>query len=167
MKTVAIPLFVAVSLLAAADPALACSCAGFLTFEQALAAAPIVVVGRVSSIGSFRSPRRGGTDPPVVEIDIASVNKGLLETKRVDVWNQSAGSSCGGGLRALDVGSNVVLALRYARAADVAPAAVLRRTGVRDPGERVLILAPGACGESRRVVRSQRELDRWIVRRIR
>ena len=170
MKATCIAILVVVASIAAEGEALACRCIGSPTsFEQAVAEAPVVLVGRVSSIGSFRVPTRGGFDPPVVELEVISVAKGALDKtrERVDVWNPSAGSSCGGALRSIEVGSQVVFALRRAQSGHVAPEPVLRRTGVRDPAEAVLILLAGWCGAAHKVLQGQPDLDRWVGRRIR
>ena len=137
MKSTCVAMLVVLASIAAEGEALACRCIGSRTsFEQAVAEAPVVLVGRVLSIGSFRVPTRGGFDPPVVQLEVISGAKGALDRtrERVDVWNPAAGSSCGGTLRSIDVGSHVVFALRQAQSGHVAPESVMRRTGVARSG---------------------------------
>ena len=146
--------------------ALACSCVGFVTFEQTIREAPLLLVGRVASIGTLRSGVRGGTDPRVIELEVVWTAKGPVQAKRVDVWNASAGGSCGGALRGVAVGSHVVLALTHVRAAQVGPEPVWKRTGVLSPRDMVLALAQGACGESLRLLKGERDLAGWVGKTI-
>jgi hypothetical protein len=147
--------------------ALACSCSGFSTFEQTIREAPLVVVGRVASIGTLRSAVRGGTDPRVIALDVVWTAKGSVQAKRVDVWNEAVGSTCDGSLwRVGVVGSHAVLALTPVRAAQVGPEWAWKRTGVLSPRDIVLALAVTACGESFLPLKGERDLARWVGKTI-
>ena len=126
-----------------------------------------MVVGRVASIGTLRSAVRGGTDPRVIALDVVWTAKGSVQAKRVDVWNDSAGSSCGGALWGVGVvGSHAVLALRQVRAAQVGPEWAWKRTGVLSPRDMVLALAHSACGESLLPLKDERDLARWLGKKF-
>jgi hypothetical protein len=91
---------------------------------------------------------------------------GSVQAKRVDVWNASASSSCGGALWNVAVGSHAVLGLRQLRAAQVAPESVWKRTGVLSPRDMVLALAQSACGRSLLLLKGERDLARWVGKTI-
>jgi hypothetical protein len=144
--------------------ALACRCVSFTPVEQSIAEAPIVVVGRVVTIGSLRLRKPAGNVTPVVEVELSKVVRGAVDKTRVDIWTSSAGSSCPGSFGGLEADSIVVMAVTPSRARDLAPPSVLKRTGVTDLYERALVLYRGTCGVSIRTAKTEAEADGWLRR---
>src|SRR5262245_10081663 len=134
-------------------PARACSCVGTSTWTEAIKSAAVVVVGQVVSIGEVR--RGGGVpDPESIEIEVQSVRKGRVSSQRIRVWNEMAGSSCGGALLPLAIGVRASVALL--RVSDVAASRqrLWELLTFRPPVTDYLI-APYACGPSHQILKQR------------
>ena len=161
----------ALALLGATDlPAFACSCAPVHSFQQRIQAAPVVVVGRVASVGEVppqvesasnvtivRPPFMGGG----VTLAIASMAKGEVTGRQIRVWDLSYGS-CFNALSGLTIGTSMVAALW--------PVADTSATERRTWGAAAFIpesdyFAEGACGSSVQVLTPE-EITAWTGRKI-
>jgi len=151
-----------VLLFAAVRPELAaaCSCAGIPTFDDLAGRAPLVVVGRVTAIGE----RKWGDDPGSITLDVERTVKGAFQSSVAVVWNEGAGTSCGGLFRTLAPGASVALAV--VRVADVDKPAGMWADMNFDPPKGDLLVELG-CGAPLKVFASDRERDRWLRRQRR
>src|SRR5687768_12653053 len=107
IRSVVLCILTATFAAAHADTAWACSCVGSPTFEDEARRASIVLLGRVIEIGEVRTD----DDPGSITIDVERTLKGAVQSSVVVVWNEAAGSSCGGLFSRLRVGSSVALAV--------------------------------------------------------
>jgi hypothetical protein len=144
--------------LASAQPASACSCAGFPTFADLAREAPLVVVGRVAALGELK----WDDDPASITLAAERTVKGAVQPPVVVVWNEGAGSSCGGLFSKLAVGTSVAVAV--VRVADV-DKRLQEMWPVMDfhPAKDDLLVALG-CGMPMKVFASDRDRDRWLRR---
>ena len=69
-------------------------CGAFPGLEAIARESPIVVVGRVTGVGDLAYD----DDPVSVDVVVLSVAKGELSSQPIRIWNEMAGSSCGGAL---------------------------------------------------------------------
>ena len=152
-----IALCVPMILVGSVVPASPCSCAGTSGWAEVARAAPVVVVGEVVSVGEVRRGN-GVSDPESVELEVQSTRKGRVSARRIRVWNEMAGSSCGGALLELVVGVRASVAL--IRVADVA-------TDRRELWEYLTfrplladyIVAHSACGTTYQILKDRADLQ--------
>jgi hypothetical protein len=161
---------VLVLLCATEVPAYACSCARIHSFQERLQAAPVVVVGRVASVGEDppqvkSAPNATIVRPPFmgagVTLAIASMAKGQVPARQIRVWDLSYGE-CFNALSGLIIGTSMVVGLWPV--ADTP--ATERETWV--PASLIPesdYLAAGACGQSVQVLTSD-EVVEWTGRKI-
>ena len=143
-----------------AERASACSCGAIPTFDDEAREAPLVVVGRVTAIGE----RKWGDDPASITLDVERTVKGAVQSPLVVVWNEGAGTSCGGLFSELAIGSSVALAA--VRVSDVDKSLEMWADMDFHPPDGDL-LVPLGCGQPMKVFASARERDRWLRRRRR
>lgn len=161
----AVPVF----LCATEGSVFACSCARVFSFQERIEAAPVVVVGRVASVGELppqveTAPNVTTVRPPFmgagVTVAVASVVKGEVPSTQIRVWDLAYGE-CFNALRGYTIGTSIVVGL----------------WPVTDtpPGERSTwgaasfipesdYFATGACGQSLRVLSAEEVLE-WTGRK--
>jgi hypothetical protein len=140
------------------ERASACSCGAFPTFDDVARQAPLVVVGRVAAIGELK----WDDDPASITLDVERTVKGTIQSSLVVVWNEGAGTSCGGLFSELAIGSSVALAVE--RVSDVDKSLEMWADMDFHPPDGDL-LVPLGCGEPLKVFASDGERDRWLRRR--
>jgi hypothetical protein len=162
----------ALVLLGAGDvPAYACSCGGIHSFQQRVQAAPVVVVGQVTSIGEVPplqaepAPNVTVVRPPFmgagVTLAIASVAKGEVPGRQIRIWDLSYGS-CFNALSELTIGTSIVVAIWPV---SETPATARATWGAASFIPESDYFALGACGSSVRDLTSD-EVTTWIGRKI-
>lgn len=133
-------------------PAEPCSCVGTSSWAEVRRSAPVVVVGQVVSVGETR---RGWKtpDPQSIELDVQSTTKGRVASQRIRVWNEMAGSSCGGALSEIVVGVRASVAL--VRVVDVAASRreLWEQLTFRPAADDYLVAQP-ACGETYQLLKN-------------
>ena len=144
---------------ASAERASACSCGGFPTFDDMAREAPLVVVGRVTAIGE----RKWGDDPGSITLAVERIVKGAVQSSVVVVWNEGAGTSCGGLFTQLAIGSSVALAAVHVADVDTRLEASWGYMDFHPPKGDLLVEL--GCGQPLKVFASDRERDRWLRRR--
>ena len=152
-------------------PAYACSCAAIHSFQQQIRAAPVVVVGHVTSVGEVpppeveSAPNVAVVRPPFmgagVTLAVASVAKGEVPGRQIRVWDSSYGS-CFNALRELTIGTSIVAAVWPVAET---PATERARWGAASSIPESDFLASGACGSSVQPLTSD-EVTAWIGRTI-
>jgi hypothetical protein len=151
-------------------PAFACSCAGIRTFQQQVQAAPVVVVGRVASVGEVPPQMESATNviivrPPFmgagVTLAIASVAKGEVSGRHIRIWDFSYGT-CFNALRELTIGTSLVVGLWPVADTPATERATWRAASFIPESD---YFASGACGSSVQTLTSD-EVTAWIGRTI-
>jgi hypothetical protein len=152
-------------------PAYACSCARIQSFQQRVQAAPVVVVGQVTSVREVPPPQVESAPnltvvrPPFigagVRLAIASVAKGEVAGRQIRVWDLSYGS-CGNDVVGLTIGTAVIAAIW--RVSDT-PATERAAWGAASFIPESDYFASGACGRSIQMVTSD-EVTAWSGRKI-
>lgn len=147
-----------------APPVSACVCGGFSAFDQTVREANVVVTGRVTAIGDLKYD----DDPESIDVDVEWVGKGGVTASSIRVWNEMAGTSCGGDFKELKIGGLVALALSV----------VEPRRGEDpfqgDPDAYEALVHPVAgdyavvsgCSEGHKLFKTKRDRDRWIARAL-
>ena len=158
---VCLPLLLALS----AAPAMACSCVGTLGFASVIRQAAVVAVGQVVSVGETKLGN-GELDPVSVEIVVLQTLKGRLSSRSIRVWNEMAGSSCGGMLSPLAVGVQSVVAVTPVAGVSSSRRELWGLLGFRPP-EADYVITQSTCGETFKLLRSEREFRQWSHRRLR
>jgi hypothetical protein len=152
------------------SPAFACSCSAIRTFQQQVQAAPVVVVGRVTSVGEVPPQEDPASDliivrPPFmgtgVTLAVASVAKGEVARRQIRIWDFGYGS-CGNALYGLTIGKSVVAGLWSV--ADT-PATERAKWGAASFIPESDYFATGACGQSVQVLPPD-ELIAWTGRKL-
>jgi hypothetical protein len=160
----------AVLICATAPPAFACSCARVLSFEEKTQVAPIVVVGRVISVGEVPSQVDAGSNTTIVRppfmgagviLAIESVAKGDVAGKRARLWDLSFGQ-CFNALRGQRIGTALVVALWPV--ADT-PAAERATWGAAAQLPETDYMTSGACGQVLQVLTAE-QVAEWTGRKI-
>lgn len=152
-------------------PAYACVCARIYSFQQHLQAAPVVVVGEVTSVGEVPPPQEDPA-PNVtivrrpfmgagITLAIASVVKGEIAGRQIRVWDFSYGS-CFNALVGLRIGASIVVAMWPV---SDRPATARATWGAASSIPESDYFAAGACGSSVQAVTSD-EITAWIGRKI-
>jgi hypothetical protein len=151
------------SFVAAASPAEACSCMPWTKFDDVTRKMPVVVVAQITDVGPGNSYQP--TDPPFIDTQVTWIAKGSVADSKVRIWNGSAGSSCGGSFMKLVVGSRLVIAIE-----PVAPVRKDRELwwspNEITPGD-VDYVITGACSDDFKVLRTKKDLERYVGKRIR
>lgn len=148
----------AVLVATAAERAAACSCVASPTFDEEARRAPIVLVGRVMEIGDLKPDEDRGS----IVLDVERTLKGAVQSSTVKVWNEAAGSSCGGTFSKLVVGSSIALVV--VRVSDVEnPSDMWAFMDFHPPASDLLVRL--GCGQPLKVFASDQERDRWLRRR--
>jgi hypothetical protein len=164
--------FLALVLFGATEaPAFACTCAAIHSFQQRVRAAPVVVVGHVTSVGEVlpsevESAANVALVRPAfmgagVTLAIASVAKGEIPARQIRVWDSSYGM-CFNALRELTVGTSIVAAILPV---SETPATERARWGAASSIPESDFLTSGACGSSVQRLTSA-EVTAWIGRTI-
>jgi hypothetical protein len=154
-----------------AAPAIACTCARIVDFQERIESAPAVVVGQVLAVGE-KMPEGDATStvtivrPPFmgagVTLAITSVAKGEVPGTQLRVWDLSYGE-CFNALRGQTIGASMVIALwPVART----PAAERLTWGAASLLPATDYLSSGACGQSLQIL-SADEVVEWSGRKIR
>jgi len=162
---------VALVLLGATEmPAYACSCGRVYSFQQHLQAAPVVVVGEVTSVGEVPPPHeepapnvtivRRPFMGAAITLAIASVAKGEIPGRQIRVWDFSYGS-CFNALIGLTIGTSIVVAMWPVSDSPSERASWGAASSIPDSD----YFASGACGSSVQAVTSD-EVTAWIGRKI-
>ena len=153
-------------LIAVVRPASACTCGGFTDFTTVTRQAPVVLVGRIVSVGAAPAEKRLiMDDPSSLQIDVLRSAKGSAPA-RVRVWNELAGTSCGGAFQKMAVGTRVVVALQLV--GEIKPRSKeLWGALMFDAPDGDYVLAVGSCGQSMTVLRTERDLNGWMGRVVR
>ena len=155
-------LFVCVS----ATPGWACFCTAFPSFDEAARKqGSVVLVGQVVSIGAAASGRLEPNDPTYVDLSVRPMEQGQVQTAPVRVWNIWAGSSCGGDLQSLPLGSDAAFVVETAAAARRRESELWDALGAKVPSSEFVLL--GICGESVRRFRSSSEAVEYARRLVR
>lgn len=145
----------AILVAAGADRVSACSCGGSPTFDDEARRASIVLFGRVTSIDE----ERRDDDPRSIVVDVEGTLKGATQSSVVVVWNEAAGSSCGGLFAQLAVDSSIALAVM--RVSDVErPNEMWELMEFHPPGGDLLVRI--GCGQPLKVFASAAERERWL-----
>ena len=161
-KLVTIALLAGFATLLDASPAMACVCVASPTFEETARAADVVVTGRVTAFGELKNDE----DPASIDLDVEWVGKGGVTASSIRVWNQVAGTSCGGEFQKLKVGAIVALALA------VVDRPYTELVGDPDVDEAIVHPVVGdfvvlsGCGDGLKRFRTKRDRDRWIAQAL-
>ena len=152
-------------------PAYACSCTRVSNFQQRVEAAPIVVVGQITSVGenpplqTEAAPNVAIVRPPFMgtglTLAIASVAKGELAGIQIRIWDVSYGS-CDSGLRSLTIGTPLIAAIWPV---SDTPATERATWGAASFIPESDYFTAGACGSGVQALRSD-EIAAWIGRKI-
>jgi len=153
-----------VALVTVGRPASACTCTGITTFDEVARKAPLVVVARIMSLGPAPSDLLGMDDPGSIELDVLWTPKGTGPSRR-RVWNDMAGTSCGGAFQSKPVGTRLVVALR--RVGDVRPRPQDFWDSVkfRAPDDDYL-LANSGCAQPLTILETEQDVRKWVGKSI-
>lgn len=152
------------------SPAFACVCGAIHTFQQQLQLAPVVIVGRVTSVGEVPPRENPASDLVIVRapfmgwgvtLTIASVAKGEVSRRQIRIWDFGYGS-CGNALYGLTLGTSVVAGLWPV--ADT-PAPERAKWGAASFIPASDYISSGACGSSVQVLTDD-EVIGWTGRKI-
>ena len=145
------------ALLAAGRPASACGClANSPKFDQVARKAALVVVGRIIALGATKD------DPDSIELEVVWTAKGTSPAP-LRVWNEVAGTSCGGAFRNTPIGTHLLVALE--RVGDVKPRTFWDILKFRAPDGDYL-LADNPCGQSFTILRTEQDVAKWMGQSI-
>src|SRR5688572_22521931 len=154
-------------LLVPAVPSWACFCTAFSTFDElAKKDATVVVVGRIRAVGSPAEGKVYEGAPTSVDVEVEWVAKGSASAARLRIWDVWAGSDCGGALQILSIGEQAAFALTTADAYRRGSPELWELLEAKAPPGDFVVLT-GGCGNPVRRLRSRREADRYIGKRIR
>lgn len=146
-------------------PLWACSCFGFATFQQVTREPGMVVlVGTVIATGGDSGETVSPADPPHVDVDVSWVAKGNASSTRVRIWNLWAGTSCGGSLSNLTPGTTAAFAARTAALAKRDFTELWEVLNANIPPTDYVVTT--TCGQAVHVLRTRKELDQYVGRRV-
>jgi hypothetical protein len=134
-------------------------------FDEVARTAPVGVVGRVSALGPLTGGLLYTDDVKSVDIEMTWLVKGVTPAPKLRVWNDDAGSSCGGALQKLKVGSQVVFAVRRVGDVKPRPQQFWEDVGFRAPDTDYLL--ERICGETLKVLATDTQARQWIGKKIR
>lgn len=143
---------------------------GFEPLDQVVKVAPAVVVGRVVAIGAPRA-QFPDDDPTYVEVEVLRTVKGSALDGRIEVWNNMAGTSCGGALKGMTEGARSVLAIRREddSASSVDSLWIAASSGAMTavtPSPTDFVLRHPACAESLKLLTTPEDTAEWMAKTV-
>ena len=108
-------------------------------------------------------PSTRAADPSYVDLDVVWVGKGSGRATRLRVWNESAGTSCGGAFKQLPVGAEIVAALKPVGSSITHPQT---GRGARPTPREGDYLIFGACSDEFLVLSSAADREKYVGKTI-
>ena len=164
MRTVVTALSVLFLALAFAQPAAACSCSAYTAFERVAQKSEMVIVGRVIGVSSGLAGWTYPDDPRYIDLEVRTVAKGSFKRTTLKIWNDWAGSSCGGHFLGVRRGQHIVVAADLVGSVrtDRRQMWEILKFSARD-GDAV---SNSVCAQASRLLKSDQDLNTWLRKRL-